>query len=84
MHCRTLPRGRHSSGCVRNACVGRNFGVVFFHRVLSLLYAWLAQGCCPVFRAFNYNRYSKAEQNVLYLVKECSLEGFFFPCITFP
>lgn len=63
MHCRTLPRGRHSSGCVRNACFSGIWG--FFHRVLSLLYAWLVQGCCPGFRAFNYNRYSKAEQNVL-------------------
>lgn len=40
-------------------------GYFVFHLVLSLLYAWLARGCCPVFTAFNYNRYSKAEQNVL-------------------
>lgn len=55
---------RHSSGCVRDAWFS---GILFFflHLVLSLLYAWLAQGCCPVFAAFSYNRYFKAEQNVL-------------------
>lgn len=65
MHCRTVLRGRHSSGCVRDAWFSDIFFSFFSLCFVSFVYAWLAPGCCPVFRAFNYNRYSKAEQHVL-------------------
>lgn len=75
VHCRTLLRGRHSSGCVRNAWF---LGILFFILFcLFCMHGW--HGAVVLFLqhliTIDIPRLNKM---FFYLVKECSWLFFFF------
>lgn len=77
MHCRTVPRGRHSSGCVRDAWFSDIF--YFLYHVLSLLcmHGWHRAVVLFLEHLITIDT-PRLKKMFFYLVKECSLGFLFF------